>query len=279
MSKFGTFVKVSALFSALALATQAFAASTFQVPMNYSVEVVDGKTSDFGYNRFDRTITLQPGRHQIVLLFEGNFGVARDSRLIQAANPIVIEIPNMPDNQTYTFNYNMPRSEDEAEKYARSQKISLINANTKAPLSNDEANYYILTSDSGFAILRDYREDLASVGRLYAPAPVLAEIEKQNNGDSQVNANGVMTVQARSNSGGAAVVAGGAAAGAGMAANGMSATVNTASQQVKAANASTGPQEVQSLSNGGAMYNQLVNMYNQADDATKLQFVKYIMSH
>lgn len=272
MSKLGTFVKASAIASALALTTQVFAASTFQVPINYSVEVVDGKTSDYGYNRFDRTITLQPGRHQIVLLFEGTFGVARDSRLVQAANPIVIEIPNMPDNQAYTFDYKMPRSEGEAEQYARAQKITLVNAQSKTPLSKDEANYYILTSDSGFAILRDYREDLASIGRLYAPAPVVAEMQKQNS-EGQVNDDGVLTIQARSGGNTAAVVA------AGGATAGMSATVATANQQVKAANASNAPQEVQSLSNGGAVYNQLVNMYNQADDATKLQFVKYIMSH
>lgn len=269
MSKFGTFLKVSALAGALALTTQALAASTFKVPVNYSVELVDGKTSDFGYNHFDRTITLQPGRHQIVFLFEGSFGTARDSRLIQAANPIVVEIPDMPDNQSYTFNYNMPRSEFEAEQYARSQKIDLVNANTNAPLSQEQANYYILTSDSGFAILRDYREDLASIGRLYAPAPVIAEMEK-NNKDGFVNNNGVRTIQARS---GGAVVAT-AAAGAGM-----SATVTNAAQEVKSSQNSNEPQKVQSLSNGGAAYNQLVNLYNQADDATKLQFVKYIMSH
>ena len=31
--------------------------------------------------------------------------------------------------------------------------------------------------------------------------------------------------------------------------------------------------------NGGVTFNQLVKLYNQADDATKLQFVKYVMSH
>lgn len=268
MSKFGTFLKVTALAGALAAATQSLAASTFQVPVNYSVELFDGQTSDFGYSRSNRTITMQPGRHQIVLLFEGSFGAARDSRLIQAANPIVIEIPNIPDNTNYTFTYDMPRTELEAEQYARAQKITLIDANTKAPLSNDQANYYILTSDSGFAILRDYRDDLASVGRLYAPAPVLAQMQEQNN--TQVNNNGVMTVQARS---------GGSFAAGAVAGNGMSSTVTNAAQEVKAAQNSNEPQKVQSLSNGGAAYNQLVNMYNQADDATKLQFVKYIMSH
>lgn len=274
MSKFGTFLKVSVLAGALALTSQALAASTFKVPINYTVKVFDGKTSDFGYSRSDRTITMQPGRHQIVLLFEGSFGNARDSRLIQAANPIVVEIPNIPDNQNYTFDYDMPSSELEAEQFARAQKINLINADTKAPLSAEQADYYILTSDSGFAILRDYREDLASIGRLYAPAPVLAEMQQQNQ-NGVVNNNGVRTIQARS--GGSFI--GGAAAGTAVAANGMSATVNNAAQEMNAAQNSTGPKKVQSLSSGGATYNQLVNLYDQADDATKLQFVKYIMSH
>ena len=199
MSKLGALIKVSALAAAVALSAHATAA-TFKVPINYTVEVVDGKTSDFGYNRFSRTIELAPGRHQLVLLFEGVFGQARDSRIYQAANPIVIEIPNMPADASYTFNYDTPEDERQAEIYSRSQKINLINADTKAPLGQDEASYYLLTSDSGFALLRDYREDLASVGRLYAPAEVKAEIERDRSG-ANVTAQGVPMFKARSASG------------------------------------------------------------------------------
>ncbi|MDT3664001.1 MAG: DUF2057 family protein [Anaerobiospirillum sp.] len=281
MSKLGALIKVSALAAAVALSAHATAA-TFKVPINYTVEVVDGKTSDFGYNRFSRTIELAPGRHQLVLLFEGVFGQARDSRIYQAANPIVIEIPNMPADATYTFNYDTPEDERQAEIYSRSQKINLINADTKAPLSQDEANYYLLTSDSGFALLRDYREDLASVGRLYAPAEVKAEIERDRSG-ANVTAQGVPMVKARSASGFTSA-APAAPAAAPVAAPVMSATVTTAAAQNAAeaqATAQGAPAQVQTIASpaNAAIYNQMVQLYEQADDSTKLKIVKYIMSH
>ena len=244
MSKLGALIKVSALAAAVALSAHATAA-TFKVPINYTVEVVDGKTSDFGYNRFSRTIELAPGRHQLVLLFEGVFGQARDSRIYQAANPIVIEIPNMPADASYTFN----------------------------------ASYYLLTSDSGFALLRDYREDLASVGRLYAPAEVKAEIERERSG-ANVTAQGVPMVKARSASGFTSA----APAPAPVAAPVMSATVTTAAAQNAAeaqATAQGAPAQVQTIASpaNAAIYNQMVQLYEQADDSTKLKIVKYIMSH
>lgn len=278
MSKLGALIKVSALAAAVALSAHATAA-TFKVPINYTVEVVDGKTSDFGYNRFSRTIELAPGRHQLVLLFEGVFGQARDSRIYQAANPIVIEIPNMPADASYTFNYDTPEDERQAEIYSRSQKINLINADTKAPLGQDEASYYLLTSDSGFALLRDYREDLASVGRLYAPAEVKAEIERDRSG-ANVTAQGVPMVKARSASGFTSA----APAPAPVAAPVMSATVTTAAAQNAAeaqATAQGAPAQVQTIASpaNAAIYNQMVQLYEQADDSTKLKIVKYIMSH
>lgn len=274
MSKLGTLLKTSALAGALALCTQAYAA-TFEVPVNYSVELVDGQTSDFGYNRFSRTIDLSAGRHQIVFLFEGNFGNADNGRLVQAANPIVVDIFNMPENGAYTFTYNLPRSIEQAQKYAREQNVSLIDANSKAPLSGEQASYYILTSDSGFSILRDYREDLASVGRLYAPAKVLEKIENEQR--QGTTAQGVQFVQARSSGAFGASTA--AAAGVGM--SGTVVAARDSNNAAAAAAASGQPQQVQSFSSpaDAATYNQLVNMYNQADDNTKLQFVKYIMSH
>ena len=275
MSKIGNFFKVAALASAAALATQASAAS-FEVPINYTVKVVDGKTSGYDYNRFNRTLNLSAGRHQIVFLFEGNFGTNQSSRIYQAANPIVVEIPNMPANANYTFTYNRPRNDNEADKYTRAQKINLVNADTKNPLSQDEASYYILTSDSGFAILRDYRQDLASVGRLYDPTPVKASASDFNGPRTGMTNEGVQTVQAFANSQGFIPTNGGNMA--------MSNTVNAAAAsynaQNQAAAAGNAPQ-VQTFSSpaAAASYNQLVQLYESADANTKLQFVKYIMSH
>ena len=274
MSKLGAMLKIGALAGAVAISAQASAA-TFEVPVNYTVELVDGQTSDFGYNRFTRTIDLSAGRHQLVFLFEGNFGDANNGRLIQSANPIVVDIFNMPENATYSFKYVLPRTLDDAQKYAREQKVTLIDSNTEAPLNNEQASYYILTSDSGFSILRDYREDLASVGRLYAPAKVLEKMENENRYGT--NAQGVQFVQARSS--GAYGQATAAAAGVGVSSTVVAARDSNAAAQ--AAQAAGQPQQVQSFSSpaAAATYNQLVDMYNKADDNTKLQFVKYIMSH
>ena len=274
MSKLGAMLKIGALAGAVAISAQASAA-TFEVPVNYTVELVDGQTSDFGYNRFTRTIDLSAGRHQLVFLFEGIFGDANNGRLIQSANPIVVDIFNMPENATYSFKYVLPRTLDDAQKYAREQKVTLIDSNTEAPLNNEQASYYILTSDSGFSILRDYREDLASVGRLYAPAKVLEKMENENRYGT--NAQGVQFVQARSS--GAYGQATAAAAGVGVSSTVVAARDSNAAAQ--AAQAAGQPQQVQSFSSpaAAATYNQLVDMYNKADDNTKLQFVKYIMSH
>lgn len=263
MSKIGTLLKVGALTCALAVTGIANADSIFKVPVNYSVKVVDGQNSDFNYNRFSREITLTPGRHQIVLLFEGNFGAARDSKLIQAANPIVIDIYDMPDQQVYTFDYKLPTSDYEAENFSRTQNITLINQETKAPLSNKDASYFILTSDSGFAILRDYRDDLASVGRLYAPTPVL-EAMKNGSDRTTVNAAGVQTVRARASN-----------------------SVFIGHNENQTPVASNTPPQVKASSKGTAgkvapdvvNYEQLVQLYEAADDNTKLKFVKYIMTH
>lgn len=269
MSKLGTLLQIGTLVGALAFTAQATSA-TFNVPVHYTVKLVDGKSSDFDYNRFHRTIDLSAGRHQIVMLFEDSFGNNSDNRLIQAANPIVVEINDMPADAKYSFKYNMPRDIDSAQRFAREQKITLIDSNTKSNLSSDQASYYILTSDSGFAIIRDYREDLASVGKLYAPAATLKQVEEQRYGTTS---QGVAYVKARSSGNSAAATSAS-----------ISTTVTAArdaNNAAQAAQSSGQPQKVQSFSSpaSAATYNQLVQMYENADDNTKLQFVKYIMSH
>ena len=66
-------VKTTVLTLALCCATSAFAGG-FKVPPYYSIELVDGATSNFNYDKSTRTLSLEPGRHQLVLSFEGTFG-------------------------------------------------------------------------------------------------------------------------------------------------------------------------------------------------------------
>lgn len=189
MSKFGSLLKISALGAAVALSAQVNAA-TFQVPANYSLEVVDGQETGYNYSQFSRTLELGPGRHQLVLLFEGTFGNSSQSQLVQASDPIVVEIANMPADANYTFTYQAPDDVGRAHKFAREQQVTLVDADTHEPLPASAADYYILTTDAVSSNLRNYRIELAALGLLYAPAAHNSQQVRE-----EVNAQGVRVVQ------------------------------------------------------------------------------------
>ena len=112
---FKAVLKAGAAAAAIACAFQ-ISAAEFVVPVHYSVELVDGETSEFDFNKDTRAINLSAGRHQIVLLFEDTFGTSANRRLVQASNPIVVEITNIPADGSYTFDYPEPRGLEGAEK-------------------------------------------------------------------------------------------------------------------------------------------------------------------
>lgn len=253
---------VGAAAGAAMLCSSAFAAE-FIVPPFYSLEVVDGETSDFNYDKDTRALSLEPGRHQIVVLFEGTFGTSKEAKLVQAANPIVIEIMNMPADASYTFDYAEPRSLNGAEQYARTQKVTLTNK-AGAPLPKEQAYYYILAAESGFSILRDYRQDLMSLNRLYSPkyvegrnramgmtsygAPIITSDSAANVLNSNTQAMNIT----------------------------MSAPLTSSAQESNLATSSTSGGAVQGPS---PELRNLIIMYENLDSETKLQFVKYVMSH
>lgn len=253
--KAGT-VGAAVLFAASALAAK------FEVPSYYSVKLVDGESSDFNYDKSTRTINLTGGRHQLVMLFEGQFGSSADKRMIQAADPIVVEIPYMDENASYTFDYKLPRSAEEAERYSRTQLITLTTTAGK-PLSKSEASYYILKSDSGFSVLRDYRQDLMSLNRLYAPRYVVGSersIGMTSYGAPVItaeNTGNVLSSKQQQNFT-------------------MAAPMLSAEQESNLATSSTSGGKVAAPS---PLLRQLVALYESADNETKLQFVKYVMSH
>ena len=65
--------------------------------------------------------------------------------------------------------YRKPLSESQANTYIANQKITTFNDNNGRTLGKDEASYFILTSDQGFSMMRDYRNELKSLNRLYEP--------------------------------------------------------------------------------------------------------------
>ncbi len=260
MLKITNMFKTGLVLLAAVMSVPAFAAAQFKVPMNYTVELVDGDSSNYDYSRMNRTITLTPGRHQIVIRFEGTFGPAKDARIVQSSNPLVIDIWNIADEEVMTFTYDMPQSIREAELYAKTEKINLIYADRR-PVPEDRAAYFILASESGFSFVRDYRQDLMSVNRLYAPGYV-------QGGDRVMGMTsyGAPTITATSGVG---------------ASNtpqrfSMEAPMTSAAQESNLRTSST---------SGGAVagpqgkLRDLINLYNSADDKTKLEFVKYVMSN
>lgn len=252
-------VKTTALTLALCCATSAFAGG-FKVPPYYSIELVDGATSNFNYDKSTRTLSLEPGRHQIVLSFEGTFGSSRESSLVESSNPIVIDIHNLGADETLSFSYKIPQSLEEASKYARTQVIELNDGKTK--VAGDKATYFILQSDSGFSIFRDYRQDLLSVNRLYAPNYVEGSDRTMG-----LTSYGAPTITATNNM---SIGSNSAPANITMPAPGVSSSQNAVMQT--------------SAVGGGAAavnvkLNDLINLYNSADDKTRLEFVKYVMSH
>lgn len=257
---------IAAAAAAALSGSSALMAAEFLVPTNYSVELVDGETDNFDYDKSTRTLNLGPGRHQLALLFEGNFGTSSSVRLIQASNPVIIEIPNMPADATYTFKYPKPNTLDKAEKYSRNQQITLTDAGGRT-LSEDEAYYYILTGESGFTILRDFRQELLSLNRLYAPHYVQGSSRTFG-----MTAYGAPTITADSTAmmRGTAQAAGGAT---------MSAPATSYAQHSNMATSSTSGGSVPAPAAPSAVLNQLISLYESADSDTKLQFVKYVMSH
>ena len=249
-------VKKGLILAVAFMSSVAMAESGFKVPLHYNLELVDGLDTFETYSRFSRTISLTPGRHQIVLLFKDTFSNSSEARLVQSSSPIVIDIMDLKQNQTLTFDYPLPTSISQAETYSRTQKISITDIDGKR-IPRSDASYFIMTSENGFVMGRDYRQELMSLDRLYAPAYV--EGSKRGIG---MTSYGAPTIEATNN------------------------RFDTSNQTMTLDDPGTSVAQESSLSTsskkaakGGVSYNQLVKLYNQADDATKLKFVKYVMAN
>ncbi|MGN1280507.1 MAG: DUF2057 family protein [Succinivibrio sp.] len=251
-------VKASFLAFGAIVSFSALADTGFKVPVHYNIELVDGESDPDSYSRFSRTISLAPGKHQVVLTFKDSFKNGSDSRIVQSIDPVVIDIEDLKADQVITFQYKKPANEEQAKRYAHQQKITLTD-NTGRTLPASEAKYFILTSDRGFSLMRDYKQELGSINRLYAPAYA-------GNGSAgiQMTEYGAPTIRAgaETNSSSAEAVQG-----LTLEPMGADSSAMTTSSTAKGSKADA------------ATYNSLVKMYNSADDATKLKFVKYVMSH
>lgn len=253
-------IKACLMLTALVFSSQVLADTGFKVPVHYNVELVDGISSPSNYSRFSRTIELEPGRHQIVLSFKDTFGGASDSQLVQATNPIVIDIMDLKKNQVISFDYKIPTTIEQAQRYGRTQKINLIDYDSEKAIAKDEASYFILASETGFTMMRDYRTELLTLNRLYAPTYVAGNQRTMGMTDY-----GSPIIEATA----ASDLMSGSVSNQTMSAPSLSVS--------QSSNMSTSSKS--GKKQGSVSLNQLIKLYNQADDATKLQFVKYVMSH
>lgn len=251
--------KIVLAVSSAFFALNTYAATGFKVPVHYNIELVDGSDDTDNYSRFNRILTLTPGKHQVVLTFKDAFKSGTDSRMVQSIDPLVIDIENLKNDEVISFNYKRPANEEQAKTYAHNQKIVLIDNNSGRELTKDEATYFILTSDSGFALMRDYKNELMSLNRLYAPSYV-------------PNAQREMTLTEN----GAPTIRAGSERNANYQVNGKQGiTLKPLANNSSAMTTSSAPGSKVNAD----VYNEMIRLYNQADDATKLKFVKYVMSH
>lgn len=252
-------IKLSVLTIGALFSLSALAQAGFKVPVHYNLELVDGKDS-YDYSRFSRTLSLTPGKHQILVTFKDTFRSGNDSRLVQSIDPLVINIEDLKDDQVVTFQYQKPSNESQASSYIHKQKITLVDRATGKPLSAEEASYFILTSDKGFSLMRDYRSELISLNRLYEPNYVAGA-----NRGLELTKDGAPTIRATSEIASADTQS----SNQGLALEPLSGGDTSAMTTSRAASSSV----------NSATYNDLVKLYDTADDATKLKFVKYVMSH
>ncbi len=253
-------IKSGLLAAAVVFSANALADTGFKVPLHYNVELVDGVDDPDNFSNWTKFITLTPGRHQIVLTFKDTFG-SSDSEMIQSANPVVIDIPDLKPDQVMTFKFDNITTKDQARRYASQQKVELTDIDGN-PLSGSEASYFVMTSETGFAMIRDYRQELMSLNRLYAPT-------YQAGGDRAIGMTdyGTPTIRAQSMMGGQSVP------------TNITMDAPQLGYDQESTMATSSKRGGQIKSAGSVSLNQLINLYEQADDKTKLQFVKYVMSN
>lgn len=159
-------------------ATFSAEAATFKAPKNYTIIMADGAKVGSAFSSVQE-LTLDAGRHQIMVLFKGKFKKGTDRILTSASNPIVINIPNMAADDEYSFTYPRIYNYDDAQDFADKQVITLTNHGNNT--TNEQVSYFILQSEKGFQLDRNFKDELASLGLLYvAPKNVQTATKKED---------------------------------------------------------------------------------------------------
>ncbi|MGN1394432.1 MAG: DUF2057 family protein [Succinivibrionaceae bacterium] len=152
-------------------------AATFKTPKNFSIVILDGEKQSSIFSN-TKEVELSEGQHQVVVLFKGNFRNGGNSMLVTATNPIVINIPHTNKEDNYTFSYKRISTYDDASDFVDNQQITL--SNNGQPVDTQTANYFVLKSEKGFQLDRDFRAELQSLDLLYISNENSQKIKKVN---------------------------------------------------------------------------------------------------
>lgn len=172
MTIYAKFILTALTLGSMSFCVNAYA-GTFKTPRNYHIVVIDGKKVS-GMLSETTKLELSEGQHQIVVQFKGLFRKGSDQYLYSAVDPIVVNLSNTGKDDEITFTYPRVTTYEQAQNYSNNQKIELI-INDK-PANKEDASYFILTSEKGFQLDRDYIADLEALNLLYISKENTAEI-------------------------------------------------------------------------------------------------------
>ncbi len=140
------------------VSVSAQAETTVAVPRPYATYLVDGKS----YKGNNAEINLATGEHQLVIRYEGNFS-KHDSIDMVSGEPLVVNFKTN-GQEALTFDVPVMRESYMAKNFLKSQKLHLIDQNTKAV---KEADIFELPKKEGLQIGRDYQEELLALGKAF----------------------------------------------------------------------------------------------------------------
>ncbi|BBG90009.1 DUF2057 domain-containing protein [Aeromonas caviae] len=158
-------MKLTVLVPALAgllWAGSALAASQLEIQNPYVMQLLDGESINPKLLDKTSTFSLEPGKHQVVVAFEGNYSSRSEIKLV-TAEPLVINF-TAADNQQLFLDFKKPRKEEEARLFIKDQNVVLRD---KVSGQVVESEQFVMPTVGGFQLTRDYQQELINMGKAF----------------------------------------------------------------------------------------------------------------
>ena len=158
-------MKLTVLVPALAgllWAGSALAASQLEITNPYVIQLLDGEPVNPQLLDKATVFSLEPGRHQVVVAFEGNYSSRSETKLV-TAEPLVINF-TAADNQQLFLDFKKPRKEEEARLFIKDQNVVLRD---KVSGQVVESEQFVMPTVGGFQLTRDYQQELINMGKAF----------------------------------------------------------------------------------------------------------------